>query len=174
MRSNLVYRFSCASSCEASECGFVVSTFRTLGNRISDHMGVTYGTSSRLAHPPHSSIRRHYEECDVSVKRDHFKILAQCPSEIELRLLESLYIFKLESPINDTASSFSLQIVNSFCHFLLFYVFSFCNFIHDSVFFKLNKFYLSENFRIFRNVIINLRRLVLVLMFLVRLKKKSF
>ena len=113
MRSNLVYHFSCASSCEASERGYVGSTIRTLGNRIADHMGVSYRTSLRLAHPPHSSIRLHCEECNVPVKPDNFKILAQCSSEIELRLLESMYIFKLKPPINDTASAFPLQIVNS-------------------------------------------------------------
>ena len=57
MRYNLVYHFTCTSSCEASECGYVDSTFRTLNNMIADHMGFICRTSSRFAHPPHSSVR---------------------------------------------------------------------------------------------------------------------
>ena len=124
MRSNLIYHFSCASSCEASERGYVGST-STLGCR--SHMGVSYRTNSRLAHPPHSSIWLHCEKCDVPVKPDNFKILVQCSSKIELRLLESIYIFKLKPPINDTASALPLQIINS----SLFY------FLHCSMFLNL-------------------------------------
>lgn len=70
---------------------------------------ISYGTGPRLSHPPHSVVRDHAEaNCDERVTEDSFTILGTAKNNVELRLIESLYIFKLKRSLNDNASEFSL------------------------------------------------------------------
>ena len=47
------------------------------------------------------SIRLHVEiKCDVDVTEDSFKVLHSSPSNLDLRILESLYIFKTRPKLN--------------------------------------------------------------------------
>ena len=109
MRASLVYKFSCAQ-CAATYIG---STGRILRTRVAEHAGRSYRTVVRLAHHPHSAVREHAEGCDVCVVLDNFSILNSTSSLLDLRILESLYIFIHKPRLNNTQSCFPLEIVNS-------------------------------------------------------------
>ena len=65
-----------------------------------------------LTCPPHSAIRDHCEQtCLGPVSYDDFNILAVAPDLVSLRILESLRIFKSKPKLNDSNSSFPLNIV---------------------------------------------------------------
>ena len=108
MRSSLVYKYSCAQC--ASE--YIGSTIRTLGTRAAEHAGRSFRTGSLIAHLPHSSVRVHAESCGTSVSISNFTILGTAPNPQDLRILESLHIYKLKPSLNDMQSSFPLKIVN--------------------------------------------------------------
>ena len=55
---------------------------------------IEQGLGNRLAHPPHSAVRKDAEGCDVGVVLDNFSILNSASSLFYLRILESLYIFR--------------------------------------------------------------------------------
>ena len=93
MRSSLVYEFSCAH-CTSK---YVGSTIRALCSRVAEHAGRSSRTGNILVHPSHSSIRLRVEsKCDVDVIEDSFKVLNLSPNNLDLRILESLNIFKLD------------------------------------------------------------------------------
>ena len=108
MCASLVYKFSCARC--ASE--YVASTTRTLHTRVAEHAGRSFSTGSILSVPPHSMVRTHSESCGVPVTLDYFRIIGSISSAIDLRILESLHIFKLKPVLNDSQSSYPLSIVN--------------------------------------------------------------
>jgi hypothetical protein len=108
MRSSLVYRYSCAQCASA----YVGMTARNFYTRLAEHKGRSYRTGNLLAHPPHSAVRGHAEQCNTSVSDSDFKILAFASGVSDLRILESLYIFKQKPSLNAAFSSFPLEIVN--------------------------------------------------------------
>ena len=110
MQSSLIYHYCCARC--ASD--YVGSTVRNLHMRVAEHAGRSCRTGSILASPPHSAIRLHSEQCDSPVSMNNFKIIGRASSLIELRILESLHIFRHKPVLNDTDSAFPLKIVNSF------------------------------------------------------------
>ena len=58
-------------------------------------------TDNTLVHPSHSSIRQQVESsCDVDVTEDSFKVLSSSPNNLDLRILESLFIFKTRLKLN--------------------------------------------------------------------------
>ena len=64
-----------------------------------------------LTEPVHSAIRDHCQHtCSVPVLPSNFKILISCNSQIGLRILESLHIFKSSPSFNETNSCFPLHI----------------------------------------------------------------
>ena len=108
-RSSVVYKYGCPL------CGdqYVGSTSRTLFVRASEHGGRSHRTGALLTCPPHSAIRVHCEQACLSpVSYDNFKILAAAPDLVSLRILESLHIFKSKPKLNDSDSSFPLNIVH--------------------------------------------------------------
>ena len=109
MRSSLVYKYSC-SRCESQ---YVGSTTRTLGARVAEHVGRSYRTERFLAAPLNSSIRDHSYECDSKVSIEDFKILTSNSNSNDLRILESLYIFKLKPKLNDHKSAVPLNILSN-------------------------------------------------------------
>ena len=116
MRASLVYQFSCARCASA----YVGMTTRNLYARIAEHRGRSFRTGNVLATPLHSAIRDHTEgTCDVRISDEDFRILSSSKSDFELRILESLYIFKLSPPLNNSNSSYPLQLTNRWCHFHL-------------------------------------------------------
>ena len=106
--SSLIYEYSCAS-CASRYIGM---TSRTLGSRVAEHTGVSVRTGKRLSTPPHSMIRPHAEGCHRPVSVDDFRVLTTASSPLDLRILESLYIFKTNPILNDVQSSYPLKIVN--------------------------------------------------------------
>ena len=112
LRSSLVYKFSCPQLCGSVYIG---STIRTLKTRIFEHKGVSVRTDRPLAKPSQSSVRSHCEQCSGGsvVSSNSFEILSYCHDINELRILESLFIFKLKPCLNETNSAFPLKIVNN-------------------------------------------------------------
>ena len=106
-RSSVVYQYEC-SACQSK---YVGSTHRALGSRMSEHRGRSLRTDALLTAPVHSAIRDHCQHtCSVPVLPSNFKILNSCNSQIGLRILESLHIFKSSPSLNETNSCFPLHI----------------------------------------------------------------
>ena len=99
-------------SCAQCTSTYIGATGRMLWTRVAEHAERSYRTGVRLAHPPHSAVRVHVEGCDVSVLLHNFSILNITSSWLDLRILESLYIFRHEPKLNNTQSCFPLEIVN--------------------------------------------------------------
>ena len=108
LRSSLVYKFSC-TQCVSSYIG---STSRALAVRVSEHKGVSVRTGRMLAAPSHSNIREHVYKCNSPLSIDQFKILESCNNNIDLRILESLYIYKTQPSLNNMQSAHPLYLVN--------------------------------------------------------------
>ena len=62
--------------------------------RVADHAGVSFRSGVPLTSPPHSVVRDYSELCSTNVDINNFKVLATSSSEIDLKILESLHIFK--------------------------------------------------------------------------------
>ena len=105
---SLVYKFCCARC--ASE--YIGSTTRTVHTRVAEHAGRSFRTGSILSVSPHSMVRTHSESCGVPVTLDDFYIISSTSSAIDLRILESMHIFKLKPILHYTQSSYPLSIVN--------------------------------------------------------------
>ena len=111
LRSSIVYKYSCVHGMCTS--AYVGSTVRTLQTRVSEHLGVSNRTGHPLTNPPQSSIRAHAMQCPSSnISLDNFQIVASANSSVHLRILESLYIYRLKPNQNETLSAFPLKIVN--------------------------------------------------------------
>ena len=109
VRSSVVYKY-CCSQCESSYIG---STIRSFNTRVSEHKGVSCRTGRPLTSLPQSSIRDHSHECDTPINISNFKIIGTSNHEIDLRILESLFIFECKPVLNNTTSAFPLSIVNN-------------------------------------------------------------
>ena len=93
---------------------YVGSTSRTLCIRTAEHKGISSRTGRRLAvpPPPHSAVRLHVEEVhDAPVRSEDFTILDSSNNPVSLRILESLYIYKMKRKLNETNSAFPLNMV---------------------------------------------------------------
>jgi len=108
LRSSLVYEFSCAQCASV----YIGSTVRTLMTRVGEHAGRSFRTDSILKCPQHSNIRNHCEQCNTPIKIDNFEIIDSASSPIDVRILESLHIFKAKPALNDSQSAYPLCIVN--------------------------------------------------------------
>ena len=107
MQSSLVYEFSCAR-CAST---YVGSTIRTLRTRVAEHAGRSHRTGSLLSTPSHSSVRSHAHSCDTPVDISQFRVLGSCKNASDLRILESLHIFKLKPKLNDQQSVLPLHVI---------------------------------------------------------------
>ena len=87
------------------------STIRTLYTRVSEHKGLSDRTGKPVAKPKHSSIRDHVMTCGSDIPIDNFKIVANNNKEIDLRIIESIFIHKDKPMLNDTNSSFPLKLL---------------------------------------------------------------
>ena len=56
--------------------------------------------------------RQHALLCGVPVSIDNFKVMGNTKFHTDLRILESLFVYKLKPKLNDAQSSFPLLIVN--------------------------------------------------------------
>ena len=113
LQSSLVYKYSCPQS----TCGsaYVGSSIRTLKTRALEHKGVSIYTGLPLASSSQkqSSIRAHSAQCSgVPVCLDHFDIIGSQKHEVDLRIMESLFILKMKPNLNEQNSAFPLKLVN--------------------------------------------------------------
>ena len=81
--------------------------------RVAEHSGVSFRTQVPLTSPPFSAIREHSDQCGAPVSSHDFKILDKNRFYTDLRILESLYIYKLKPQLNNLGSAFPLNIVGS-------------------------------------------------------------
>ncbi|KAG1698851.1 hypothetical protein GQR58_005604 [Nymphon striatum] len=94
-------------------------TFATIGmlsntavRRVAEHAGKSFRSNNPLSNPPHSSIRQHTNSCKCQITLSNFAIIGSAKSDIELRILESIHIYKKRPSLNDTLSSYPLAILN--------------------------------------------------------------
>ena len=107
IRSSCVYKFSCAQ-CARS---YVGSSTRSFHTRIAEHGGRSSRTGRNLSAPPFSAIREHCNSCNSIISPNNFKIIDYSKDVTSLRLIESLYIFKLKPDLNSMQTAFPLLIV---------------------------------------------------------------
>ena len=105
-QSGVVYKF-CCSSCGESYIG---STHVRLTTRVCQHMGISDRTGSMPINPKPSSVRDHSDECATAFSISDFNILRKSNLELDLRLLESLYICKHKPKLNAKNSALPLSI----------------------------------------------------------------
>ena len=127
LQSSLVSKFGCTRC--VSE--YVGSTTHTLHTRVAEHAGRSFRTGALPTSPPHSNIRAHALSCSSPVVIDNFNILARGNNNIDVRILQSLFIYKIRPDLNDCQSAFPLNIVGSSSpHSLVvsFFIFNLCKF----------------------------------------------
>ena len=83
-----------------------------LASRVAEHSGRSLRTNRILAHPSHSNIREHAQTCGTPITIDNFTILDSCSNTNDLRILESLYIFKDRPVLNIMQSAHPLCVVS--------------------------------------------------------------
>ena len=89
---------------------YIGSTMRTLHTRVAEHAGRSFRTEALLT-SPHSNIRAHALSCSSPVAIDNFNILARWNNNIDVRILEYLFIYKIRPDLNDSQSAFPVNIV---------------------------------------------------------------
>ena len=94
--SNLVYEYKCAL---CNEC-YIGSTARQFGCRISEHRGVSVRTELPFSNNPNSAIYDHSFQTGHQTLKTSFKILDKCREVSQLRILESLHIFRRTPTLN--------------------------------------------------------------------------
>ena len=104
----VLHKFSCAQ-CASEYVGMTARTLRTI---VDQHVGVSYRTGARPTPPPHSAIRDLRDSWGTPFDTSNFKILANASCTYDLRILESLYIYKTKPILNNQLSSHSLSIVD--------------------------------------------------------------
>ena len=89
LQSSVVYKYLCC--CNATYYG---RSKRQLQTRIFQHLGRSIRTNRQLSNPPFSAIRQHSEEEDHPIDKDAFTVLSCLSSEMELDIVETLYILR--------------------------------------------------------------------------------
>ena len=101
-----IYQYTC-KQCSATYIG---ETKKQLKVRISQHKGISFRTNRPLSSFDSSKIYEHAFDNNHPISDDSFKILSNS-NVFDLKVLESLYIHKLQPNLNDYNSSFDLHIV---------------------------------------------------------------
>ena len=96
--SNIVYCFNCPD-CESRYIG---STSRNLKIRISEHIGISYRTGTKITVPSYSRIREHSLTCKHNINEQDFSIRFRASCASDLRIAESLMIMKEKPDLNGT------------------------------------------------------------------------
>ena len=109
MQSSLIYKFGCVQ-CTSTYIGM---TNRRLLMRVAEHAGRSFRTGNVLSQPAHSAVRCHAQCCGCPVTIDNFNIIDHSSNSFDLRILESLHIFKQKPKLNNSLSSFPLSIIGS-------------------------------------------------------------
>jgi len=107
LRARVVYKFSCPRCIHGVYIG---STARLLSTRIACHKGVSFRTQRPLRVKEASTIRDHVLECGARIEDDNFVVLDSAQDDLQLRVLESLYIKKECPELNRDSSAVQLYI----------------------------------------------------------------
>ena len=75
-----------------------------------EYFGVSHRTGRPLSKPPQSSIRAHSDTHDHRLKLSNFSALMSCHNSNDLGILESMFIHKLKSQLNDYQLANTLSI----------------------------------------------------------------
>ena len=94
--SSVIYKYMCAL---CNKC-YIGSTTRQLKCRIAEHKSLSVRTNLPLSKPPFSSIMEHQLNTGHLVNSNNCNIIGSQNSSVSLRLLESLFIFKLKPEMN--------------------------------------------------------------------------
>ena len=85
---------------------FVLGQQSTRGSRVE------LDVDDSISGAPHSAVRLHTEEVhDAPVRSEDFTILESSNNPVSLRILESLYIYKMKPKLNETNTAFPLNMV---------------------------------------------------------------
>ena len=90
LQSSAVYQYKCRC-CNAM---YVGKTKRQIRVRQFEHLGRSVRTNRPLGKPPFSAIRQHSENTDHPMYLDSFSVLSTRSKDVELSIIESLYIVK--------------------------------------------------------------------------------
>ena len=106
LRSSVVYIFQCAgcNSCYVGQTGLQLQL------RIFKHLGLSFRTHLPISSPEHSPIRNHTMSLNHPLRTSDFNILSSHPTDSDRKILESLYIKRLNPELNSASSSVPLLI----------------------------------------------------------------
>ena len=103
-----------ASMRSSLSCEHCSSKYFGCSSRVAERAGRSSRTGYILVHLSHSSIRLHVEtKCDVAVAENIVTGLRLSTNNLDLSILESLYIFKTRPQLNGNTSALPLHIVNA-------------------------------------------------------------
>ena len=108
--SSIIYHYSCPNNCGS---GYVGSTCRTLFTRAMEHRGISNRTGRPLQTPVQSAPRNHSVTCSGDLSLHDFSIIGGAKDNTDLRILESLKIFKLKPSLNGMESAHPLLVINN-------------------------------------------------------------
>ena len=103
LQSSVIYKYNC-HCCNAMYYG---QTKRHLYVRINEHLGRSIRTGLRIGNPSSSAIRDHSREHNHPINFKSFSILTSA-SEIDLNIIESLYIYRDKPSLNNNTQSVNL------------------------------------------------------------------
>lgn len=109
MRFGVVYKYTCPRCPRGGS--YIGSTLALLRTRAASHMGISHRTLNPLNVKKYSAIRCHSEICHYKPEFKDFKIMDSCNRDVYLRILESIYIKKLNPELNSDLSSYPLLII---------------------------------------------------------------
>ena len=84
---------------------------RTLRAKFYSHLGLSYRTGKTLNKKEQSHICKHIINCQTDIDLGNFEILDSCPDDYSLRILESLYLKKLNPTFNYDLSATPLHVI---------------------------------------------------------------
>ena len=105
LASSVVYQYTCRQ-CSTTYIG---ETKTQLRFRISQHKGISFRTDRTLSSFVSSKIYEHAFDSNHLISEDSFNILSNS-TIFDVKVLESLYIHKLQPNLNDYNSSFDFHI----------------------------------------------------------------
>ena len=104
--SNIIYKFSCGT-CQGSYIG---STTKQSRIRFYQHLGMSPRTNRPVSCPTHSSPRNPCHNNNHPFSINQFQIIDTINNELDLRILESLYINQEKPNLNIDQSAYTLNL----------------------------------------------------------------
>ena len=103
-RSSLVYKYTCGVCNDT----YIGQTGLHFHQRICKHRGISYRTDRPLTNPEYSAVREHSHTLDHPINNHNFTILKYTRTELQRKILESIYIKQLQPTLNSNSSSLPL------------------------------------------------------------------